>query len=177
MPRISQDVFFQSENGNNAFKVAPIEHVVSLSSLALTADQLFVVRFFLSMQLKVSKVAFFVDTGAVAGVISAGIYNAGGTVKLIDTGALTATASGVKTKTLTTPVILTPGFYLAAWASNNTALLIGATDTSGNFQTLRNQFVEHGGTVAGAAVGGVLPAAVGTVVAAGFAWPLTLLQG
>lgn len=121
------------------------------------ANTIGVYSFYLPYTITVNSLSVVVTTAQASSTVQLGIYSMAGT-KLLATGTIASTSTGLKTGTVTTTT-LTPGFYIMAFVTNNTLTKVSAytVSTSGFYDTV------YGGTAANVVSGGVMPATLGTI--------------
>lgn len=136
-------------------------------------DVVRVFRFYNPCRLVVNRVVFQVSaTGGLSGV---GIYSATGD-RLITTGAVDTTTTGVKNTALGASVTIEAGWYYLAWTANNTTATYHSEVSATTYTNVLNATTVHIGTAANASSGGVLPATLGAVSAGSFPVIIVKLQ-
>ena len=131
------------------------------------ANQTRVSTFYLQQAALVNKIAIQIQTLSAGAFAGAGLYSPDGNVKLVETGAIDCSTTGLKTVTLGTTYLFLPGEYQYAYTCSDIvaqAVLLGGINaaTISNIGTPR---VVVDGTAANASVGGVLPATLGALAA------------
>jgi hypothetical protein len=127
----------------------------------------------------VGHISFYLSTGVNPSTTDVGIYDKTGQILLVAMGGVsTAAASGNITATVT-QVTLAPGNYIWAWCGNSSGTITSLAYNALNIQAdgnnaasatpLKNINGKRYGTSSNACNAGVLPAALGTLTAAGFA--------
>lgn len=139
-------------------------------------------RFFLPHGLVVAKLTVQISTLFSGGLCSVGIYSADGNTKLIDSGTISTTTTGIKDVTLGATVSLPVGFYWFAWTQDNTtSRFAGDGFNNVNVIALYNgASTTQMGDAANSSSSGVLPSTLGTVTGVGTAStpvPVCKLQG
>lgn len=133
-----------------------------------TAQQVRSCQFVLGEQYTITKVTITVAVAGAAGsTVTAGIYSADGTTKLIDSGTFDGTSNTTQTKTIS-PVTLPPGVYHFAQSCSTPTTLTANCITQGSMIALllNNQTIKKCGIATNAAVAGVLPASLGGISSA-----------
>ena len=121
--------------------------------------------------IKVSNTSVYVITAAgIAATMTAAIYNAAGTTKLLDAGSFdTGTSSQVIRTNAITPVTLSPGTYLFAQGATSVGSfgsVVGHGPYNAYFiNSLLNGVVARVGSAANPISGGVMPATLGALTA------------
>lgn len=134
-------------------------------NLVTTSNKVRVILFFLTAPITLSKVAIEVVGGSNGTHFSIGIYNSSGT-RVVNSGVFTVAGNGIQSATFGATV-LTPGFYYYAQTSDNnvgaqlTSLSLGTTSLA----ALLNTNLTLYGNATNTSASGVLPAALGAVVA------------
>lgn len=126
-----------------------------LSTIAITANQVWVVAEPIAWPLSVGHLTFNVVTfDNSANLYDFGLYNAAGTL-VANIGAASYTTGGIKTAALAQGTVrLNPGLYYIAATGNATVLVISAIAANGSLW----QFGANSNV--GASVGGALPASI-----------------
>jgi hypothetical protein len=131
-------------------------------------DQVRAVQFVLPYRVVVRRIAVEVTTAGAAGSkVAVGIYSSDGNTKLVDSGALDAASTGVKTASITA-VTLNPGVYWFAQAASDATVqtrTINAVTAATNM--LNPNTNKKIGIAANAAAAGVLPSSLGTITGSG----------
>ena len=121
-------------------------------------------KFVLPFQITVATINYQVQTTSASDKWGFGIYNAGGTTLLVDSGVISPTAGGTFAVTLGSPVLLTPGTYMFAYnQSGGTATTYADWDVS-QMETLVNKSGVVKGKATNNSSGGQLPATTGTLI-------------
>lgn len=134
------------------------------ASPTASANQVFVFQFTIEHAISIANIVCKIAAGNGNGDLwGYGIYSSDGNTKIIDSGAISTAAAGLKS-TAITPVILNPGTYFYAQTSSN----INATSpyTATEVATVipfMNQNRQRVGLAANASVAGVLPATLGAI--------------
>lgn len=114
--------------------------------------------------IKITKVTLRIDS-AISANVFVGIYNAAGTTKLLDSGAIAnGGAAGVKQVTGLN-VTLTPGIYIVFITGDNASLTVDGWTNVPNVEQNMNFSTPRLGTAANGVSGGVLPSTLGTLTA------------
>lgn len=130
----------------------------------LGANEVPVWEFGLPFKITVNFLTFEIVTPDIGNHVGVAIYNAAGTTKLIDTGAVLATTPGIKSIAIGA-VVLTPGIYKLAYTHDGVAVTVRGLGNVPNFNTFFNDNTVKVGTAANAGVGGVCPATTGVITA------------
>lgn len=164
-------------SGTSAWYIPPFGYP-QLSTgqyLCSANNKVSLLRFSPTVKITVATIAAVVGQAAVGGKIGFGIYNAGGSSLLADSGIVDASTTGTKAVTLGSAVTLSPGtVYLAAMTTNDranvwgTALVYNALVDGGTAQFLE---------AANASSGGQLPATTGALSAYAALGPAIKLNG
>jgi len=159
---ITHDITTQS--GSFAYVQIPTLLLLStIGTILYGASTVTVARFYLPHKIRVSSIHFFIVTPCDGGFASAGIYNSGGGSLLINSTALLADTSGVKSRTLPAVYDLDPGYYIQATTSNVQGIAwVGQGAATNGINTI-NASVVHIGTAANNATNGSLPNTLGTL--------------
>ena len=139
--------------------------LTSLAEPAGASDRVHLYGFVLPFRQITTKVITEVTTLVAASLYSVGIYNADGTVLLIDSGTFNGASSGIKQNTITA-VTLEPGPYLFAQTANTTTTLACRSWNLPNIQALLNGTDRtNSARATNTSSSGVLPATTGTLIA------------
>jgi hypothetical protein len=156
--------------------------VEGTAALSNTSDNgIRAVRFNLISAQTVRKISFAISTAVAATTGIVGIWDATGTTKYLDSGAV-ATTSAVVVGSTITPVLLAPGSYLMAYGATKGTVVarsFSAPDVTGattqwpgimNFNVAR--LISCGNTLSA----GAFPATLGTLTASAFNMPMILFE-
>jgi len=140
----------------------------SASNASPTTNTVYVYRQVIPVGMWVNTIAFGVETAEASKFASIAIWDLTGTVKIIDSGALSIASTGIKSTTLGTPVYLPPGIYLVAFVSDRTSgAFTGVAIPSGS--SIWNSGAVAGmNTAANAGVAGAQPASLGVLTGTNF---------
>lgn len=131
------------------------------------ANQTRISSFYLQQACLVNKVSFQIQTAAAGSFTGAGLFSPDGNVKLLETGAVDSSTTGLKTVTLASTFLLLPGLYQYAYTASDVlvqAVLLGGIN-SATLSNIGTPRVVVDGFGANASVGGVLPATLGVLSA------------
>jgi len=143
--------------------ITPVGGTFSTSATGGT-NTVYVIRFTLSRKLTVTTVHMSVGTGSVGNNLSFGIYSNDGNTKLVDSGAISTTSTGIKSVTLGSPVTLDAGVYLFAYATQNTTMrYAGFTALNSTAMDIANATVTVFATAANSASSGAIPSTTGAL--------------
>jgi hypothetical protein len=137
------------------------------------ANQITAWAFVVGQTTTISKVLYHVATAAAGKSLSIGLYDQNKD-KVLDTGVQSAASTGVKQITVTT-VTLEPAVYYLAYTSDGTPSL-SCIRHDAPVGALMNTIRNLQGTDAGASVGAVLPATLGTLTSNGNDPPVVLVE-
>jgi hypothetical protein len=137
---------------------------LSVLGAFLGVNEVQVWQFLLPYTITVNKLTFETVAPDIGNNIGVAIYNAAGTTKLIDTGAISATTGGIKSVTIA-GVILTPGVYWLAWTHDSNAVTVRGIGNAAGFNPFFNDVNVKVGTAANSGAAGVCPTTLGVVTA------------
>lgn len=154
-------------------EISPITGTATTAGIG-TANVVYVIRFPLTRTITVSTIHTYISTGAGSSTGSFGIYTNDGNTRLITSGSIDTSTSGVKSVTLGSPVTLTPGLYLYAFAvSTSTTLRYQSMVMAANGMDMANGDVTTFATAANAASSGVIPSTLGALTPVTSMSPMT----
>lgn len=127
-------------------------------------NTVYVIRFTVTRKMTISTVHMSLGTGSVGNNLSFGIYSNDGNTKLVDSGAISTTSTGIKSVTLGSPVTIDAGVYLFAYATQNTTMrYAGFTGLNSTAMDIANADVTVFATAANSASSGSLPSTTGAL--------------
>ncbi len=153
--------------------------------LVTVGQEVRAVQFYLPFGITIGKVTYAAAATVASSTITGGVYNAAGSIKLIDSGTFNGGSSTAQSLTPLLSTALTPGFYWFAWSASTqttlTGLVIPNFGTSGATFWSRyfNNNTKHYVISGNAAVAGLLPASLNIAGAAatdGQSVPLILFE-
>lgn len=165
-------------SGTTSYLMLPSEFTAGTpSSTPVGANnQVRAQRIYIDRRITFANLYFEVMTASAGGNCAVAVYNAAGTTKLIDSGAISTTATGMKTTAVS--ITLDKGYYWFAWTADNTTAAFRGLPQSVNWTPIQNEGTVHAGTAANASVAGAMPATLGVISAvSGMNVPIVKLQG
>lgn len=129
-----------------------------------SSNKTWVFRLFLPATITVNSVVWRIATGEAGKFISFGIYSIDGLTRHLDTGPVSCASNNtVGTKTLGSPVTLTPGMYWLAWTSDSISMSFNAIGYGVNAAAIRENGTFQYGHGSNASSAGQLPATLGSI--------------
>ena len=132
----------------------------STASDATSVNYVYVTKFYLPYRMIVNHIGVGITTESANDSINVGIYNSAGTIKLIDSGILSSTATGY-VSSVVAGVTLGPGFYWSAYSNSNNAIRVKAVINDGISGMGSDAYVRGRGS--NLTYKGVLPTTLGTI--------------
>lgn len=168
-----------SFSGTGVYRLLPYDQLPSSDVGAVVgANEVYVVKFFLPMELVVASVHFSVNTTNAGSNVAIGVYSADGNTKHIDSGPVSGATTGVKSVTLGSPVTLPSGFYWFAWTATDSTVRLSAIQTTLPWYSILIGGSLQEGKGANASSSGNLPSTLGAIGTTGQTpVPIAKLQG
>lgn len=163
-------------SGTGLYGSGPITE--TYSTFTAVANTVLCYQFIVPFQITVRKVTIAVSGTSAASTINGGIYSFDGNTKLVDINVSSASA-GIKTATLSTPVVLSPGVYWFAFSNTGQPnVTFGPTFQVGgtNLISAMNASVVRVGAASTSTASGVMPATLGTITSHSGNLPVFLLE-
>lgn len=152
----------------------PWTPAIAAGGLGLTANTVGVVRYFLPFQISVTRIVAEVTSPVGGQFFGISIYNAAGTTKLVDSGAISAAAGAVVSATIAAAAA-GPGDVLIAFNASNAGISFRVFAVQSTIGAIVNNGTGNVFTAANAAVAGVNPATLG-VLTPSLAWNLPICK-
>lgn len=165
-------------NTGFAYRILPGEMQIT-STIAQGVNPVNQIRFWrfrLPLATRLVSIHFNVLVGAASRFLAIGIYSFNGSTKLVDSGAVSATGTGIRNITLASPIVLIPGDYILAWTCDHLTPKFSTTNSSTDQNSILNAGVPQLGTCSNVSAAGVLPATLGTLTGADINIPIVKLQ-
>lgn len=168
-----------SFSGTSAFRLLPYDQLPSSDVGALVgANEVYVLKFFLPMELTVASVHFSINTTSAGSNVAIGVYSADGNTLHVDSGPVSGATGGIKSVTLGSTATLPAGFYWFAWTATDGTVRLSAIQTSLPWYNIMIGGTLQEGKGANASSSGNLPATLGAISTSGQTpVPIAKLQG
>lgn len=144
------------------------------------SNNVYVIAVTVPLNMVISNVNYRIDTGQASGKIAFGLYDMSGN-KVLDSGALTATASSTYFQTQITETTVTNGFYYAAYTANNASIslrMVSAAVGSVNVALMNQGTPYVYGYGSNQSTDGSLPSTLGTIISTNVVtYPLFIFKG
>jgi hypothetical protein len=148
-----------------AIVLTDYQGVISTNAVVSPADGVPVYEFFLPYDITVSQITTDVTTARSSpSKYSVGIYDAVGGSLIVDSGPLSAAATGVQATSLVTPVTLRSGIYAFAQTSNDILIQVRCWGLNLDLGIL-NKSYRRAGLAVNSSTGGQLPGSTGGLAA------------
>jgi hypothetical protein len=160
--------------GSNIWQITTSETAVAGPSTS--ANQVFVFQFILPHSITINKIVYSVTTLSASDKWGFGIYSSDGLTKLVDSGAVSPTATGTAFSVTIGAVTLPPGtYYFAQTSSGTTAQMNFFPSNTAQMFPIFNLNRSRTGLGANASVAGVLPSTIGAISTATIRDPMLVL--
>ena len=142
--------------------------VTGVGTLGSTANQARCVRYYITENFLVERMAFEVTTALAGGIADVGFYDDVTKALVVHTGGLSVASTGAKSTTGLNGFLQKGRMYRYCWCSSGTTAVARSVSATNLTNTLENLFLASPaeGTQNGACTAGVLPNTLGTIVTA-----------
>jgi hypothetical protein len=131
----------------------------------------------LPLKLTITSFVFEITTGAALANCGIGISSSDGNTKIVETGAVDCSVSGIKTGTATGTLTVNPGHYILTFTATSNSIVWRAATTNAFMGAIVNTGTPHIMDFANPSSSGIMPATLGAPTGVAANLPVVKLQG